>query len=111
MQLPSGLHQNQVETTIKASMPDYFEDLGKRFECRMNVKIQGAETPWLDTGAEKRYKDELLKPGKYGYMAASPLMSGLYGSRSCRPDLIIPTLRGARRLTKWIEYDDRRLLR
>ena len=59
---------SEVVTTIKSSMGDCFRDIVKRFEERMNVKVADAETPWLDPGAEKRYKDELTQPGKYGYM-------------------------------------------
>ena len=44
-------------------------------------------------------------------MAASPLMAGLYGARSCRPDQIIPTLRLTRRLSRWTALDDRKLMK
>ena len=77
----------------------------------MKVVVKDAETPWLDANAEKRYKSELNQEGKYGFMAASPLMAGLYGARSTRPDLIIPTLRQTRRLSRWTAFDDRKLLR
>ena len=60
---------------------------------------------------EKRYAHELGQPGVYGFMAASPLMGILYGARSCRPDEIVPTLRLARRVSKWTLFDDRKLMR
>ena len=58
-----------------------------------------------------RYKNELDEEGIYGWMAASPLMAGLYGARSARPDIVIPTLRLTRRIARWTRFDDRRLLR
>ena len=103
--------KGEITTKIRAAMPDYFEDMVRRFESRMGIEIKPVDTPWLDAGAEKRHKEELSQPGKYGWVAASPLMSGLYGARSCRPDVIIPTIRGSRRITKWTAFDDRRLIR
>ena len=97
-------------TTIRATMPEYFLDIVRRFEERMGVIVKDADTPWLDDAAAKRYQSEFDQEGVFGFMAASPLMGGLYGARSARPDLIIPTQRGARRITRWTLYDDRRLL-
>ena len=98
-------------TTFRAQMKAYFEDIVNRFEERMGVAVKSVETPWLDSSAEKRYQQELNEGGDYGWMAASPLMAGLYGARSARPDLVIATLQLARRLKKWTKFDDRRLLR
>ena len=96
---------------VKAEMGACFRDIVKRFEVRMKVEVKDADTPWLDSGPEKRYKHEIEQDGIYGWMAASPLMAVLYGARSVRPDLMIPTLRLSRRLTKWSVFDDRKLLR
>ena len=77
----------------------------------MDVQVKDAETPWLDAATEKLYVYERDQKGQYGWMAASPLMSGLYSARACRPDQVVETLRMARRVTKCTLYDDRRLLR
>ena len=37
-------------------------------------------------------------------------MGGLYSARSCRPDFSVPTLRLARRVTRWNAADDAKLL-
>ena len=100
-----------VLTQIRGSMEDYHEALVQRFEERMGIKIHPCDTPFLDAGAERRHAQDMKEPGKFGYMAASPLMGGLYAARSCRPDEIVPTLRLARRLTKWSAYHDRKLIR
>ena len=77
----------------------------------MGVTVKDCETPWLDSTTEKRYAHERQHAGEYGWMAASPLMSGLYSARAARPDQVVETLRLARRVTKWNRYDDRRLIR
>ena len=46
---------------------------------------------------------------KFGDEAASPIMAGLYSARSCRPDLSVPTLRLARRVTRWNVADDAKI--
>ena len=58
-------------------MPEYFLDMVKSFVERMDIKVKDADTPWLDLLAITCYKDELEKPGGYGGMASSPLMSDL----------------------------------
>ena len=62
--------EGQTIMSVRASIEDYFKDIVRRFEQRMQVKVKDAETPWLDSGAEKRYAKELEQPGLYGWMAA-----------------------------------------
>lgn len=101
----------EIVTTITSEMGAYNEDVVRRFEERMDIKILPVPTPWLDAGAEKRYKAEQEAEGKYGTIAASPLMASLYSARATYPDKIIPILRLARRVHRWTAYDDRRLVR
>ena len=78
----------------------------------MGVKItqQGA-VPCLDASSLKRYAQEEKEAGLYDYMTASPLMSGLYGARSCRPDEIIAAITKSWRINTWTKLDDRKLVR
>ena len=101
----------ELVTTITSEMGAYNEDVVRRFEERTGVTITPVATPWLDAGAERRYTAEQQTPGKYGKIAASPLMASLYSARATYPDKIIPTLRLARRVHRWTEFDDRKLIR
>lgn len=98
-------------TSIRAYTSHYHEDMVRQIEERMSVQTRPCDTPWLDAGAEKRYADEMKEPGLYGFIAASPLMSGLYTARACRPDEVVQSLRLARRICKWTKLDDRKLIR
>ena len=89
-------NDGEVLTTISSSMRSYCEDVVRRFEERIGNKVESSLTPWLNSGAESRYKKEMEECGQFGEIAASPLMAGLYGARATRPDRIIPTLRLAR---------------
>jgi hypothetical protein len=40
--------EGQTIMSVRASMEDYFKDIVRRFEQRMQVKVKDAETPWLD---------------------------------------------------------------
>ena len=74
----------EVLTKIRACMKDYNPNIVDKFEERRNITVKPAETPWLDAGIEQLYKVEFDQPGIYDWMAASLLMSGLYGARCCR---------------------------
>ena len=78
---------------------------------RFGINVKSERTPWLDSGAAKRYASEKEKPGVYEGITASRLMAGLYSARAARPDRVGPTLRLARQVHRWTAFDDRKLIR
>ena len=93
-------------------MKHYLEALVERFEKKCNTNIKTQLLPFIPESRVRRLEEEAEanneKP-EVGDEAASPIMAGLFSTRSCRPDVSVPTLRLARRVTRWNVADDARL--
>ena len=100
-----------ITTTHTSDMTKYMENLCKGFEEKFGIKLKAASTPFIDQIGMKKIAEKDEPEARFGQFAASPRMAGLYGARSCRPDLNVAISRMARRITRWTRIDDDRLLR
>ena len=93
-------------------MQHYLEALVERFEKKYKTEIKPQQLPFISESKVRKLEEEAEanneKP-KYDDEAASPIMASLYSASSCRPDVSVPTLRLARRVTRWNVADDAKL--
>ena len=94
-------------------MEKYLMSLVAKIETKDRINVKPQLIPFVPESKIRKLQEEAEANGttaEYGDEATSPTMAGLYSARSCRPDLSVPTLRLARRATRWDPSDDARIL-
>ena len=98
-----------VQTTV--DMSKYFESKGKIFEEERPVDLKKVESPYVGKLPLEQQELALTTPGVYADTCSSHLMALLYGCRMAGPQLSIAIMRLTRFVTKWMQEQDRCLIR